>query len=130
MGYWLWSTSNGWLRSTWWSTCGENGDEDKTITYLKVDVESAELSSIPTWVKSKILNNIDQIGIELHTGSVHLKDHKIGQVLGEILQSIQIMKRDFGFKIIDYTPNGCVGKSQDKIEKRYHTYFDIVLYKP
>ena len=108
----------------------ENGDEENTITYLKVDVESAELSSIPTWIKSNILNKISQIGIELHTGDVHLKNHKIGQVLSEVLQSIQIMKREFGFKIIDYSPNGCVGKAQDKLEKRYHTYFDIVLYKP
>ena len=108
----------------------ENGDEENTITYLKVDVESSELSAIPTWTKSKILNNISQIGIELHTGDVHLKDYKIGQVLSEVLNSIKIMKSNFGFKIIDYTPNGCVGKSQDKLEKRYHTYFDIVLYKP
>ena len=107
----------------------ENGDENKIITYLKVDVESSELSAIPTWTKSEILNNIDQIGIELHTGAVHLKDHKIGQVLSSILLTFKEMRQRFGFKIIDYTPNGCVGKSQDKIEKRYTTYFDIVLYK-
>ena len=106
------------------------GEEKEMITYMKVDVESSELKAIPEWIKSGILKNIQQIGIELHTGQVHVKDHQIPQTLSPVLKGVVQMCQDFGFKIIDYTPNGCVSKSQDKVEKRFHTYFDIVLYKP
>ena len=104
-------------------------DVNKTISYLKIDIEGSELKSIPTWLESGVLNNVQQIGIELHTGVLHIQDQKIGSTLSEMLKAFKTMSEKYGLKIIDYTPNGCVGKSQDKLEKRYHTYFDIVLYK-
>jgi hypothetical protein len=44
-----------------------NGDLGKRITYLKVDVEGSELKSISEWITSGILDDVRQIGIEIHT---------------------------------------------------------------
>ena len=53
------------------------GDEGKTIHYLKVDVEGYELKAIPNWVSSGILNQIQQINLELHTGGRQLRGEGI-----------------------------------------------------
>ena len=45
-----------------------NGHTDTSISYLKVDVESSEINSIPEWLQTGALNNVQQIGIEMHTG--------------------------------------------------------------
>ena len=105
-------------------------EENKEITYLKIDIEGSELKALKDWIETDALKNVQQIGIEWHTGAVHIQDHKIAQTLLETLNSIKEISQRYGFKIIDYTTNGCVRKSQDKLEHRYHTYFDIVLYKP
>ena len=81
------------------------------------------------WIETDALKNVQQIGIELHTGIVHIKDHQIATTLSKVLKAVKLICQKYGFKIIDYGPNGCVGKSADTKEKRYHTYFDIVLYK-
>ena len=75
------------------------------------------------------MKNVQQIGIEIHTGTVHIKDHQISSTLSKVLKAVKSICLNYGFKIIDYSPNGCVGKYGDKKEKKYHTYFDIVLYK-
>jgi hypothetical protein len=107
-----------------------NGDADKPISYLKVDVEGSELDSIPQWLTSDVLRNVQQIGIELHTGPIHLKDSQLEEKFGNLLKSLQVMHDKYGFRMVSYNTNGCVGKAQDKLEGRYYTYFDIVLYKP
>ena len=104
-------------------------DEGKTINYLKVDVEGHELKALPTWLHSGILEKIQQINFELHTGKIILKKHQIGPTLYPILKALKKMDEKYGFKLIQYKPNGCVGKSQDEIESKYYTFFDIVLMK-
>ena len=101
-------------------TIKEFKDEGKTINYLKVDVEGHELKALPTWLKSGILENIQQINLELHTGKVHLKSHQITSTLNPILKALQKMDEKYGFKLIDYKANGCVGKyrvHQSKVKK-------------
>jgi hypothetical protein len=41
----------------------EMGDSGKKISYLKVDIEGAELSSICNWIIDKLPQRIDQVGI-------------------------------------------------------------------
>ena len=48
----------------------KNGHLGKEITYLKVDIESSEIKAIPEWIQSGVLENVRQIGMELHTGKV------------------------------------------------------------
>ena len=42
-----------------------------------MDVEGYELKAIPTWVSSGILNQIQQINLELHTGGRQLSAKEI-----------------------------------------------------
>ena len=44
-----------------------NGDENKHLTYLKVDVEGFEVWSLKNWMNSNALRNVEQLGIEMHT---------------------------------------------------------------
>lgn len=107
----------------------DNGDEGKKITYLKVDIEGSELKAIPTWLESDVLKNVQQIGIELHTGKTAMRGNKqIGKTIYDVLMAIKLMQDKYGFKLIYYGTNGCVGKADD-VEKKYYSYFDIVLYK-
>ena len=46
----------------------ENGDYGRRITYLKVDVEGAEIVCLKQWLKSGVFDFVDQLGIEMHTG--------------------------------------------------------------
>ena len=43
-----------------------NGDINKHLTYLKVDVEGFEVWSLKNWMDSNALKNVEQLGIE-HT---------------------------------------------------------------
>ena len=107
-----------------------NGDSGNNITYLKVDIEGSELTAIENWIESDALKNVQQMGIELHTGIHTLPEHRQIYTLSKILMAIKIMCQKYGFKLIHYEPNGCVGKKEDNKEREYFTYFEIVLYKP
>ena len=107
-----------------------NGDFGKEITYIKVDIESAELKAIPEWIESGILKNVRQIGIELHTGQLYVDKKDRPRVTKSLLKSMLQMYDDLGFRHVSYSPNTCVGKDADSLGKRYYTFMDIVLYKP
>ena len=47
----------------------------------------------------------------------------------KLLIAFKEMDEAFGFKIIDYMPNGCVSKKEDVVNQKYHAYFDIILMK-
>ena len=38
---------------------------------MQVDIEGAELETLPQWVESGILQSVHQLGIELHLAEVH-----------------------------------------------------------
>ena len=38
---------------------------------MQVDIEGAELETLPQWVESGILQSVQQLGIELHLAEVH-----------------------------------------------------------
>ena len=105
------------------------GDEGREIAYLKVDVEGSELKAIPDWVDDGSLSHVTQIGMELHTGPVHLKPEKAAKTYEKLIRAFQKMHTKLGFRLLNYSPNGCVGKGQDP-ERKYYTYFDVVFYKP
>ena len=105
------------------------GDEGKTIHYLKVDVEGHELKAMHDWLDSGVLEVVQQIGLELHTGIVHIEKTQTANTLYQILKTLTEMKDMYRFKLIDYKSNGCVGRNADAIGHLYHTHFDIVLMK-
>ena len=77
---------------------------------------------------SGVLDQVDQIGIEFHTGQVFLSGTlQTAKKLGELLDALKQLY-NIGFKLISNTPNNCVGKSQDQ-GRQFYTFFDVVLYK-
>ena len=43
----------------------QNEDVDKTITYLKMDVEGYELDCFENWFSTNVFDNVEQFGIEI-----------------------------------------------------------------
>lgn len=106
----------------------ENGDQDKEISYLRMDIEGEELEVIPEMIRSGALNNVRQLGIQLHTGSMTMRKKERPPVLRKLLKAWNKMN-DMGLQLISYLPNRCVGKSQDPVDRRYYATIDVVLYK-
>ena len=106
----------------------ENGDHEKEITYVKVDIESSEIKAIPQWIQSGVLKNVRQIGIELHTGKTFFDRSGQAKAAKSLLKSLSELY-DLGFRYVSYAPNLFVDKSQDH-GGQYYTYIDILLYKP
>ena len=105
-----------------------HGDFGKTITYLKVDVEGAELKSIREWIESGILDHVRQIGIEFHTGKDFVKESDVVPVLLRLVEDCRKL-HDLGFRLISSDLNGCAGSETDG-RNRYNPFFEIVFYKP
>jgi hypothetical protein len=105
------------------------GDTGKTISYLKVDIEGAEIAAIPEWISSGILDNVSQFGIELHTGTfVFGKALDVAsQNISKILEFIRNLYK-LGFRLISNANNDCVEKSDD-YEKKYLSLMEVVFYK-
>jgi hypothetical protein len=105
-----------------------NGDENRTITYLKMDVEGAELTSLGQILKSDVLENIQQIGIEMHTGAMTINTSSIRKVLTAVINAFKVMHDQLGFRLVAYNPNGCVGTALDP-DRLYDNYHDLLFYK-
>lgn len=98
------------------------GDKDKEVSYLKVDVEGAEIKALQGWIESGAMNNVKQIGMEIHT-ALNKEDSKL--ILTELIECFQALY-NMGFRLISYEANGCAGKDA---EKKYFSVFEIVFYR-
>ena len=100
----------------------ENGDYGKRITYLKLDVEGFEILCMKQWLKSGVVRFIDQLGIEMHTGSSNYHNG----VLKGVLNFFRKILDKQNLYLVEYNPNLCVGKSYDKM-KKYYAYHDLLF---
>ena len=95
--------------------------QDSKISYLKIDIELAELEGLPSWLASGALHKVQQIAIEIHlTEDVNVSVN--------FLKTLKKLYFEGSFRLISYEPNGCyknVYKGQDK----YYRFFEIVLKK-
>ncbi|XP_063725171.1 uncharacterized protein LOC134853150 [Symsagittifera roscoffensis] len=73
----------------------KNGHTNRTINYLKVDVEGAEREAMVEWIKSDSLRKVQQIGIEFHQVSIYIRTY---------VQMVQQLY-ELGFKTIAWDPN-------------------------
>jgi hypothetical protein len=103
-------------------------DAGKKISYLKVDVEGAELPAIRNWIVEGLPKTIDQMMIEFHTGKLHVKKWDVVSTLADLIDDLQDLFR-IGFKSIFYEPNLCMGKDHDYKKYLYYNYFDVLFYK-
>ena len=83
---------------TFESILKRNGDENKTITYVKFDIEHWERKVFPNIFKSDILDRVEQIGIEMHTDS----SKKITQAGMMEIMSINLDIYDKLFNIFNF----------------------------
>ena len=109
--------------------CQMMGDSGRNISYLKVDIEGAELTAIPEWIKSGILDSVTQIGIEIHSGKYTLGSDptKLAKDFSNILTFIRDL-HSLGFKLISFTNNDCVAKSDD-VDLKFFSLMEVVFYK-
>ena len=105
----------------------QNGDANKPITYLKLDIEQAEIKVMEQLRSTKIFEEqISQIGIEVHTGELE-SEGQIVNGLSSLLKSFYHLHSK-GFRLVYYYPNGCMHKSYD-IEGIFYNFFDLLFTK-
>ena len=97
------------------------------VLILQVDVEGAELKAIPEWISSGVLDQVNQIGIELHTGKGAIPQDKVFSELSFLLAEMRKL-HDIGFRLISTTNNDCVSKSDD-FQNVFANYFEVVFYR-
>ena len=106
----------------------QNGDWQKPITYLKLDIEQAEIEVMAQIIEqTNILELVTQIGIEVHTGELY-GEPAIARGLSSLLKTFYYLHSTLGFRLVYYYPNGCMHKSYD-IEGTYYSFFDLLWTK-
>ena len=84
------------------------GLRNKTITYIKMDIEGSEVTVVPEWIKSGLLKNVKQIGMEFHKVDV-----KKVQSYWDIVEGLY----EQGFRLMTFEPNYAMAsiKGDEKI---------------
>ena len=78
------------------------GHTNTKISYLKIDIEGGEVDGLQSWLESKALENVQQIGMEYH-----LRDANSAV---KFFKSIQQLYFQYDFRLISFDINGCIGK--------------------
>ena len=104
----------------------QNGDWQKPITYLKLDIEQSEIRVMEQLMKTDILDSVSQIGIEVHTGELYGEPAQTWG-LSSLLKSFYYLHSK-GFRLVYYYPNGCMHKSYDT-EETFYSFFDLLWTK-
>ena len=99
----------------------ENGHLDTEISYLKLDIEAHELTGIPIWLKTGSLDNVQQIGMEVHL------EPPTQNVTLEFLQTFKDLQLQGRFRIFNWEANNCWKNLNKKY--RYFGLSEIVLKK-
>jgi len=104
------------------------GDIGKKISFLKVDVEGAEIKAMSEWIESGILDQVQQIGIEIHTGTDYIEEKDIVETLYKFIDNFKKL-HSLGFRFIFTSLNDCTGRDND-LKKEYTPFYELVFYKP
>ena len=97
-----------------------NNHKSQTIFYLKVDIEGEELYSLPEWIVSGALDNVEQIALELHLPIIH--DMKWFKWLLDLLKQLYHLN----YRLISHEINMTLGKPANG---GYYSFMEIVLMK-
>ena len=93
--------------------------ENTKISYLKMDIESSELTGLPQWLSDGALKYVQQIAVEVHLSGT--------ETTIEFLKTMQRLYFEGDYRLISYEPNGCWYNSVEK--KNFYYLFEIVLKK-
>ncbi|KAK7074025.1 hypothetical protein SK128_022557 [Halocaridina rubra] len=99
------STLNSYTYSTFGQILRDNGHLGRTIHYLKMDIESGEWEALPNMIDQGLLNNVLQIGMEIHAN--HLEHIPFSEWLPTLQKQYDILSRleEIGFRKISYREN-------------------------
>ena len=106
----------------------QNEDVDKTITYLKMDVEGYELDCFENWFNTNVLDNVEQFGIEIHLSNKMVPKNQIKLTFSNLNKVLLRLLNDYGFYMVDSEPNRCIEKREDG-QKIYYSYNDVLFVK-
>ena len=108
----------------------QNGDSDKIISYLVLDVETQDLDVLKYISEKKIAEKIDQIQMRVRVGKQDLpKGKECGIVLKNLLEGLRKLVLDYNFTMLDSSPNFCSEKETYMYSDKFFPEVDIVLYK-
>lgn len=80
----------------------ENRHETTTISYLKMDVEGAEIAGLPAWLESGALSHVDQLALEIHISPI--EEDEATKNFFQIFKNLQLSGN---FRIFNWDPNIC-----------------------
>ena len=93
--------------------------ENRKISYLKIDIEGAELAGLPSWLSEGALKNVQQIAAEVHLRGT--------ESTIEFLKTLQRLYFEGDYRLISYEPNGCWFNKERS--QKFYNLFEIVLKK-
>ena len=97
-----------------------------------MDVEGYEIKALPNMMKGKkILKNVRQIGIEIHTNRLKMMPET--SIHKHMIYTLREMYQTFGFRLIHYRVNGFLGNGVPhaiNYPLRYFKVFEAAFYKP
>ena len=105
-----------------------NGDDGKSISYLKIDIEGSEIAGIKQWLKSGVMKFVDQLGIEMHTRSIYIEKTAHKMIYRRFITFLKELDQQYDLKLVAYNPNLCRDKKDDS-QKSYYSLHDILLVK-
>ena len=98
-----------------------NGHINTKISYMKLDIESHEISGLPIWLQNGDLDNVEQLAIEVHLEPPEPK------VTTEFLKTFLDLHLKGQFRIFNWEANNCWKNYNRNIE--YFGLSEIVLKK-
>ncbi len=104
----------------------ENGDDGKRITYLKSDIEGTEIACLNQWLKSGIMDLVDQLGIEMHTGTLNVNKGYIKMIFKRMKSFVKSLLAHHNLALTSYNPNMLLEKTQDS-QRKYYTHHDLLF---
>ena len=100
----------------------EHGHAQTKISYLKMDIEGNERTSLPFWLKFGALNNVQQIGMEFHLDANLVRTNKFVRTLRDLYFR-------GNYRLISYEANGCAKNTDGGSRWEYFYLAEIVLKK-
>ena len=101
------------------SLLAANGHSATKISYMKFDVEGAEIAAIPMWIKSGVLTHVRQLALEIHLGNGIDSMRNFFKTF----KDLQITNQ---FRIFSWDPNTCWKNSDTG---KFYRLSEIVFHK-
>ena len=100
------------------------GDDEKTISILKLDVEGYEFKIIPQLLQGSMLDSIRQIIIEVHSDD---QNERIHAEMKSMMSNLDALHTK-GYRVISYDPNFTIGRLFSTSDQ-YYSNFDVSIKK-